>query len=165
MISLFEKYVPGFDDELRQAWQTLIDRVSNVIKLPKLNEERLLKKAAEYLNVIASEQAWEESDRERRWQEIKAEVQATGTYTHTYEELAYGAQLAWRNTSKCIGRIQWNNMVVRDRRQVTDPDEMFSELEEHLRLGTNGGNLQIVMTVFRPRLPKEAWGPRIWNPQ
>ncbi len=165
MILMFEKYVPGFDDELRQAWQVLIARVSNVIKLPKLNEERLLKKAREYLDVIASEQAWDESDRERRWQEIKAEVQATGTYTHTYEELAYGAQLAWRNTSKCIGRIQWSNMVVRDRRHVTDPDEMFQELEEHLRLGTNGGNIQIVMTVFRPKLPKERWGPRIWNPQ
>lgn len=165
MISMFEKYVPGFDQELRQAWETLIGRVSNVIKLPKLNEERLLKKAREYLDVIANEQAWEESDRERRWQEVKAEVQATGTYTHTYEELAYGAQLAWRNTSKCIGRIQWNNMVVRDRRQVSDPDEMFKELEEHLRLGTNGGNMQIVMTVFRPKHPKESWGPRIWNSQ
>ncbi|EDX83393.1 Nitric oxide synthase, oxygenase domain protein [Synechococcus sp. PCC 7335] len=165
MISMFEKYVPGFDEQLKEAWQVLIARVSNVIKLPKLNEERLLKKAREYLDVIANEQAWEESDRERRWQEIKAEVQATGTYTHTYEELAYGAQLAWRNTSKCIGRIQWSNMVVRDRRHVTDPDEMFQELEEHLRLGTNGGNIQIVMTVFRPKLPKERWGPRIWNPQ
>ena len=165
LILMFEKYVPDFTEELRQAWRVLIDRVSNVMKLPKLNEERLLKKAQKYLAVIAAEQAWEERDHDRRWQEIKAEVEATGTYTHTYEELAYGAQLAWRNTSKCIGRIQWSNMVVRDRRQVTDPDEMFKELEEHLRLGTNGGNLQIVMTVFRPKLPKESWGPRIWNPQ
>lgn len=165
MLILFEKYVPGFDDELRQAWSTLIDRVSNVIKLPKVNEERLLKKAREYLEVIATEQTWEESDRNRRWQEIQAEVQATGTYTHSYEELAYGAQLAWRNASKCVGRIQWNNMVVRDRRHVSDPDEIFQELEEHLRLATNGGNIQITMTVFRPKQPKERWGPRIWNPQ
>ncbi|NEQ50093.1 MAG: nitric-oxide synthase [Leptolyngbya sp. SIO3F4] len=165
MLSMFEKYVPGFDEELARAWQTLIDRVSNVIKLPKLNEERLLKKAREYLDVIATEQTWEESDLNRRWQEIQAEVRATGTYTHTYEELTYGAQLAWRNASKCVGRIQWNNMVVRDRRHVSDPDEMFQELEEHLRLATNGGNIQITMTVFRPKQPKERWGPRIWNPQ
>ena len=165
MFALFEKYVPDFSPELRQAWQTLIDRVTNVMKLPKLNEERLLKRAKQYVEQIAIEQSWEPDDKARRWAEIQEEVKATGTYTHTYEELAYGAQLAWRNASKCIGRIQWNNMVVRDRRHVTDPDEMFQELLEHLRLGTNGGNLQITMTVFRPKQPKERWGPRVWNPQ
>lgn len=165
MFVLFEKYVPDFDEELRRAWQTLFDRVTNVMKLPKLNEERLLKKAQQFLDLIATEQEWEPEARSQRWQEIEKEVQATRTYTHTYEELAYGAQLAWRNASKCIGRIQWNNMVVRDCRHVTDPDEMFRELEEHLRLGTNGGNLQITMTVFRPKQPKERWGPRIWNSQ
>lgn len=165
MFVLFEKYLPNFTPELRQAWQTLFDRVTNVMKLPKLNEERLLKKAKQFLEIIANEQAWEPEDKMRRWAEIQEEVNATGTYTHTYEEIAYGAQLAWRNASKCIGRIQWNNMVVRDRRQIADPDEMFRELEEHLKLATNGGNIQITMTVFRPRQPKERWGPRIWNPQ
>ena len=165
MFVLFEKYVPDFSPELRQAWQTLFDRVTNVIKLPMLNEERVLKKAKQYLDQIATEQEWEPEDRARRWVEIQEEVNATGTYTHTYEELAYGAQLSWRNASKCIARIQWNNMVVRDRRHVTDPDEMFRELEEHLRAATNGGNIQITMTVFRPKQPKERWGPRIWNSQ
>ncbi|MEM9008090.1 MAG: nitric oxide synthase oxygenase, partial [Cyanobacteria bacterium P01_F01_bin.86] len=165
VLSLFEKYVPDFDSELCQAWSTLLERVSNVMKLPKLNEERLLQKARNFLNTIADEQSWEETDRERRWQEIQAEVKATGTYTHTYEELAYGAQMAWRNASKCIARIQWHNMVVRDCRHVTDPDEMFRELEEHLRLASNGGNIQITMTIFRPKRPKESWGPRVWNSQ
>lgn len=157
--------MPDFTLELRQAWQTLIDRVTNAIRLPKLNEERLLKKAGQFLELIATEQVWEPDEKARRWAEIQAEVKATGTYTHTYEELAYGAQVAWRNASKCIGRIQWNNMVVRDRRHVTDPDEMFRELVEHLRLTTNGGNIQITMTAFRPKQAKEHWGPRIWNPQ
>jgi sulfite reductase alpha subunit-like flavoprotein/nitric oxide synthase oxygenase domain/subunit/hemoglobin-like flavoprotein len=165
MFALFEKYVPDFTPELRQAWQTLFDRVTNVMKLPKLNEERLLKKAKQFLDTIATEQAWESEDRARRWTEIQAEVKATGAYTHTYEEMAYGAKLAWRNASKCIGRIQWNNMVVRDRRHVIEPDEMFQELLEHLRLATNGGNIQITMTAFRPKQPKERWGPRIWNSQ
>ncbi len=160
MFALFEKYVPDFTPELRQAWQTLFDRVTNVMKLPKMNEERLLKKARQYLDQIALEQAWEPEDRTRRWVEIQEQVKATGTYTHTYEELTYGAQLAWRNASKCIARIQWNNIVLRDRRHVTDPSEMFRELEEHLRLATNGGNIQITMTVFRPKQPKERWGTR-----
>ncbi|MBN4004697.1 nitric oxide synthase oxygenase [Nostoc sp. LPT] len=165
MFTLFEKYLPNFTPEVRQAWQTLFNRVTNVMKLPMVNEERLLKKAKQFLDTIASEQLWEPEDKARRWVEIQQEVKATGIYTHTYEELAYGAQLAWRNASKCIARIQWNNMVVRDRRHITDPDEMFQELEEHLRFATNGGNIQITMTVFRPKQPKERWGPRIWNPQ
>lgn len=162
---LFERYLPDFTPELRQGWQTVLDRVIDVVKMPMLNQERLLKKAKQFLNIIASEQAWEEEDKERRWKEIKEEVKATGTYTHTYEELAYGTQLAWRNASKCVGRIAWNNMVVRDRRHISDPDEMFRELQEHAQFAANGGNLQITMTVFRPKLPKERWGPRIWNSQ
>ncbi|MCC3422471.1 MAG: nitric oxide synthase oxygenase [Microcoleus sp. PH2017_01_SCD_O_A] len=165
LVLILEKYVPDFTPELGHAWQTLFDRVINVMKLPKLNEERFLKKAKQYLKQIATEQEWEPEDQARRWVEIQEEVKATGTYTHTYEELAYGAQLSWRNASKCIARIQWNNMVVRDRRYVTNPDEMFRELEEHLRYATNGGNIQITMTVFRPKQPKERWGPRIWNSQ
>ena len=165
MFILFDKYLPNFTPELRQGWQILFDRVVNVIKLPMLNQERLLKKAKQFLDLISGEQAWEPEDKERRWKEIREEVHATGTYTHTYEELAYGTQAAWRNASKCIGRIAWNNMVVRDRRHVTDLDEMFRECQEHVKFATNGGNLQITMTVFRPRQPKERWGPRFWNSQ
>ncbi|MCA1991751.1 MAG: nitric oxide synthase oxygenase [Coleofasciculus sp. S288] len=165
MFVLFEKYLPNFTPELRQAWQILFDRVVNVIKLPMLNQERLLKKAKQFLDLISGEQAWEPEDKERRWKEIREEVKATGTYTHTYEELAYGAQVAWRNASKCVGRIAWNNMMIRDRRHVTEPDEMFRECQEHVQFATNGGNLQITMTVFRPKLPKERWGLRFWNSQ
>ena len=143
----------------------MLDRVINVIKLPMFNQERLLKKAKQFLDLISGEQAWEPEDKERRWKEIREEVKATGTYTQTYEELAYGTQVAWRNASKCVGRIAWNNMVVRDSRHVTDPDEMFRECQEHVQFATNGGNLQITMTVFRPKQPKERWGPRFWNSQ
>ncbi len=165
LFTLFEKYLPDFTPELRHGWLTLLDRVVNVIKMPMLNQERILKKAKQFLDLISSEQAWELEDRERRWKEIKEEVHATGTYTQTYEEIAYGTQVAWRNASKCVGRISWNNMVVRDRRHVTDPDEMFRECQEHVKFATNGGNLQITMTVFRPKQPKERWGSRFWNSQ
>ncbi len=165
LFTLFEKYLTDFTPELRHGWQTLMDRVVGVIKLPMLNQERILKKAKQFLDLISSEQAWELEDKERRWKEIREEVNATGTYAHTYEELAYGTQVAWRNASKCVGRISWNNMVVRDRRHITDPDEMFRECQEHVKFATNGGNLQITMTVFRPKQPKERWGSRFWNSQ
>ena len=101
----------------------------------------------------------------RRADEIRREIVATGTYVNTYEELAYGAQVAWRNSPKCIGRIQWKNLVVRDCRDVVDTEEMFDELCEHLRSTITEGNIQSTMTVFRPKRPGERWGPRIWNAQ
>ncbi len=165
LVDLLEKYLPNFTPELRQGWQTLLDRVVNVIKLPLIDRERVLNKARQFLDLISSEQGWAVAEQERRWQEIREEITATGTYTHTYEELAYGTQVAWRNASKCVGRIAWNNMVVRDRRHVNDPDRMFRECQEHVQFATNGGNLQITMTVFRPKQPGERWGPRFWNSQ
>ena len=59
MFVLFERYLPNFTPELRQGWQILLDRVVNVIKMPMLNHERVLKKAKVFLDVISSEQVWE----------------------------------------------------------------------------------------------------------
>jgi len=66
------------------------------------------------------------------------------------------AQLLGAMPLACIGRIQWNNMVVRDRRHVTDPDEMFRDQKNICGLGTNGGN-QIIDGSFVPPA-SERWG-------
>lgn len=129
------------------------------------SRQRLLNSAGAFIRQIAQELNWSEAASAHRWHEIKEEIEQTGTYTHTTDELTYGAMLSWRNASKCIGRISWRTMKVRDRRHVTDPDAMFQECAEHLRIATNGGAIQSVMTVFRPRKPLERWGPRIWNSQ
>jgi sulfite reductase alpha subunit-like flavoprotein/nitric oxide synthase oxygenase domain/subunit/hemoglobin-like flavoprotein len=165
LLTVMKQRIPDFSPEQEYAWGVLLNRVSNVLKQPMLNQQRILKQADEFIRLIAEELAWETDEYERRWGEIEREVRTTGTYTHTQKELAYGAQVAWRNASKCIGRIAWRNMIVRDLRHVTDPDAMFRECVEHMRLATNGGNLQIVMNVFRPKKPMERWGPRIWNSQ
>jgi len=39
-------------------------------------------------------------------------VEETGTYQLTNTELVYGAKLAWRNSVRCIGRIQWSKLQV-----------------------------------------------------
>ena len=49
---------------------------------------------------------------EKRLAEIIQSIQTTGSYELTETELNYGARLAWRNSSKCIGRIQWSNLQV-----------------------------------------------------
>ena len=34
------------------------------------------------------------------------------TYELTENELVFGAKTAWRNASRCIGRIQWSKLKV-----------------------------------------------------
>ncbi|XP_022249354.1 nitric oxide synthase, inducible-like [Limulus polyphemus] len=100
----------------------------------------------------------------KRWEEIKREVEVDGTYTLTLEELTFGAKLAWRNASRCIGRIQWKNLEVQDARHVQTTQEMFEALCRHLEHATNGGNLRSMITIFPPRINgREDFC--LWNPQ
>jgi len=63
-----------------------------------------------------------------RFTDIKNEIKATGTYWQTYDELAYGAKLAWRNSTRCIGRNYWDLLSVNDYRSLNKPDEIFDAL-------------------------------------
>ena len=148
-----------------QALRTFLRRVCTIVSLPVRRNQKIFSKAKEWLELMAQECHWDVQQLQRRLDEIAEELRHTGTYTHTTEELSYGAQVAWRNAAKCIGRVNWNNMIVRDRRECTDPDEMYQEILEHLEMATCGGNIQIVMTVFAPKAPCERWGPRLWNTQ
>ncbi len=100
----------------------------------------------------------------KRLAEIQTEVETNGTYWQTYEELAYGAKVAWRNNTRCIGRLQWKSLEVRDMRYLSTAGEVFDAIVEHIRLTTNGGRIRPMITVFAPQAPR--WpGIRIWNPQ
>lgn len=96
--------------------------------------------------------------------EVRAEIAATGTYQHTPQELAFGARVAWRNSARCIGRLYWRGLRVRDRRAVSDPAEVAAECVEHLRLATRAGRIRATITVFAPDHPGRR-GPRIHNEQ
>lgn len=165
LLGMLGQHIPGFDDGQRQDWRNMFSLLKNERRQPKTREDHVLQKATEYLTQFADEWGWTEGDLERRLKEIADEIAATGSYAHTYEELAFGMQLAWRNSSKCIGRMQWKNLLVRDVRHIQHPDEIFEECIEHLRVAHNFGRLQSVMSIFRPRRPGERWGPRIWNSQ
>ncbi|MQS15192.1 nitric oxide synthase oxygenase [Streptomyces kaniharaensis] len=92
------------------------------------------------------------------------EIDRTGTYEHTPAELAYGAKLAWRNAARCIGRLYWRSLVVRDLRQLSAADDIARECFEHLRLAGNGGRIRPVISVFAPDRPGRP-APRILNQQ
>jgi len=99
-----------------------------------------------------------------RMRQVRGEVKAHGTYLHTPEELAFAARVAWRNSSRCIGRLYWRTLRVRDRRQVSAADQIAAECVNHLREATNGGQIRPMITVFSPDTPARP-GPRILNSQ
>ncbi|MCY1140511.1 nitric oxide synthase oxygenase [Actinoplanes sp. Pm04-4] len=94
---------------------------------------------------------------------VRAQIAATGTYVHTTEELAYGAKLAWRNASRCIGRLYWRSLVVLDRRRARTADEIFSLLVNHLQTAGEG-QIRPVISVFAPAQPGQPYA-RVWNEQ
>jgi nitric-oxide synthase, bacterial len=101
---------------------------------------------------------------ENRLAWVRAEIEATGTYRQTTSELTFGARVAWRNSARCIGRLYWQSLRVRDLRAVRTPDLVAEHCGEHLRQAGNGGKVRPVMTVFAPDRP-DAPAPRIWNEQ
>lgn len=101
---------------------------------------------------------------EQRLREVRDEIATTGTYRHTPRELRFGARVAWRNAARCIGRLYWQGLRVRDRRDVHDPAEVAGECVQHLREATRGGQIRSTVTVFAPDEPGQP-GPRIHNEQ
>lgn len=99
----------------------------------------------------------------RRLAQIQSEIDKTGTYQHTPDELTFGAQVAWRNSTRCIGRLPWAGLKVFDRRHVTEPSRMFHTLRSYLRYATHHGRIRPALVVFAPQHPEGGPAPRIWN--
>ena len=95
---------------------------------------------------------------------MRAEIERTGTYVHTGAEVEFGARVAWRNAARCIGRLYWHGLHVRDRRAVHSPSAVADECAAHLRASTRGGRIRSTITVFAPDRPDRP-GPRILNDQ
>ncbi len=99
-----------------------------------------------------------------RLDQVRAEIAERGTYEQTGAELAAGAKLAWRNSTRCVGRHHWQALVVRDCRALRQAADIFAAAVDHLRLSTRKGRVRPSITVFAPEAPG-APGPRIWNEQ
>jgi nitric-oxide synthase, bacterial len=124
----------------------------------------LLLRAWDFLEVCHREIPDKLGSLRHRWEQVRREVAETGTYRHTRAELVFGARVAWRNSVRCVGRVRWSTLVVRDARRVTSARHVYRELMRHMRFATNGGRIRSTITVFAP----DDWlGPqvRIWNEQ
>ena len=68
------------------------------------------------------------------------------------DTLTWIARHAWRMADRCVGRSGWKSLIVRDRTTLTDPDEIVADLEDHLRMTTNGGRIRPLATIYHPSI-------------
>lgn len=134
------------------------DRLSSLSSIEELSDEadRFLHQCYTELNRTA--------ELPGRRRAVAAAIRADATYDHTFAELEYGARVAWRNSSRCIGRLYWQSLRLRDRRAIDRPLRIAEECVGHLREATNGGRIRPTITVFAPDRPERP-GPRIRNEQ
>lgn len=58
--------------------------------------QTLVREALEFQQLYHKEKGTPPAARAARQAEILADIEASGTYTHTYDELQHGARVAWR---------------------------------------------------------------------
>uniref|UniRef100_A0A669PH31 Nitric oxide synthase, inducible n=1 Tax=Phasianus colchicus TaxID=9054 RepID=A0A669PH31_PHACC len=100
-----------------------------------------------------------------RLETVTKEIETTGTYHLTKDELIFAAKQAWRNAPRCIGRIQWSNLQVFDARDCKTAKEMFEYICRHIQYATNNGNIsRSAITIF-PQRTDGKHDFRVWNSQ
>jgi nitric-oxide synthase len=127
-------------------------------------KDQLCERAIDFLTMAYHEETFS-MPLESRKLEVLNEIEHSGTWTPTYEELALGARMAWRNSNRCIGRLFWKSLKVFDARTLDSPEQIFSALENHIEAAFRNGQIMPCITVFQPHRPNEKTGPRIINNQ
>lgn len=108
----------------------------------------LFEKAKLFIKQMGNELNIDEDATNERLLSIQQEIERTGSYIHTTEELTYGARLAWRNSNRCIGRLIWDKLNVVDMRHVADEKDYLTALETHITRATNNGKIIPTITIF-----------------
>lgn len=114
--------------------------------MDKKNE--LLEAAAAFIKTCYQELDKSPHDAGSRIERIEKEINSSGSYTHTKEELEHGAKMAWRNSNRCIGRLFWASLQVFDRRKDQTEEEVLRSLLFHIEHATNNGKIRPVISVF-----------------
>ncbi|WP_217585854.1 nitric oxide synthase oxygenase [Lentibacillus saliphilus] len=127
-------------------------------------QQELWEEARVFIQQCYAELGRTDIEIEARLDDIKHDIQETGTYVHTKTELIHGAKMAWRNSNRCIGRLFWENLHVIDARHVDNAEEAKATLFDHIEYATNGGKIRTTITVFPPRRHEHV-PLQIWNHQ
>ena len=103
---------------------------------------QLIGQARSFLELMRSEQLIDADTAAARLRQIAYSVARTGHYSMDSAELAHACRVAWRNSSRCIGRLPWRTLTVLDVRDRESAEEVFQACVDHLRLATNGGRIK-----------------------
>ena len=122
----------------------------------------LFEQAHEFLQQYYSESNL--SGLEKRLDQVQVEILRTGSYRLTEKELSFGAKLAWRNSNRCMGRLFWKTLKVRDRRSLSSAAEVFADALAHLKSATQGGKIRSTLSVYATA-DEGGLGFRILNKQ
>lgn len=109
---------------------------------------KLLEEANDFITQMYTE-IDQSNDIEKRLKEIEKEIYETGTYTHSFDELVYGARVAWRNSNRCIGRLFWDKMHILDARAANTNEEVHEALLHHIQYASNKGRIKPTITIFK----------------
>lgn len=129
-----------------------------------LEEKEILWNEAKAFIAACYQELGKEEEVKDRLDDIKSEIDRTGSYVHTKEELEHGAKMAWRNSNRCIGRLFWNSLNVIDRRDVRTKEDVRDALFHHIETATNNGKIRPTITIFPPEEKGEKQ-VEIWNHQ
>ncbi|GAB6614270.1 MULTISPECIES: nitric oxide synthase oxygenase [Bacillus] len=125
--------------------------------------KQLIEEASQFITICYKELNKEQFI-EERVKEIRVEIEKTGTYEHTFEELVHGSRMAWRNSNRCIGRLFWSKMHILDAREVSDEEGVYNALIHHIKYATNDGKVKPTITIFK-QYQGEGNNIRIYNHQ
>lgn len=125
---------------------------------------QLMAQARSFVELMRSEHLIDSDAGAARLRQITHSVARTGHYCMDPAELTHACRVAWRNSSRCIGRLPWRTLTVLDRRDLESAEEVFQACVDHLRLATNGGRIKPVMSVFAADVDG-LHRVRIWNSQ
>ncbi|MEI2319301.1 nitric oxide synthase oxygenase [Bacillus paramobilis] len=125
--------------------------------------KQLIEEASQFITICYKELNKEQFI-EERVKEIQVEIEKTGTYEHTFEELVHGSRMAWRNSNRCIGRLFWSKMHILDAREVNDEEGVYNALMHHIKYATNDGKVKPTITIFKQDQGEEN-NIRIYNHQ
>ncbi|PNH01556.1 Nitric oxide synthase, inducible [Tetrabaena socialis] len=127
--------------------------------------ETLVREALEYQDLYHLERGNSEEVKAERVKAILSEIEATGTYYHTHDELEHGGRVAWRNAPKCSNRKFWEELTLLDYRHVDTAEGMYLACLDLLETATLSCVTTTNIVVFRAQTPGTEDGPRIWNSQ
>lgn len=108
----------------------------------------LFEKARAFIELMYQELNLDPVQKQTRINDIELDIHLTGTYTHTKEELEYGAKVAWRNSNRCIGRLYWESLIVNDLRDIVTEEDFIESIDNHIRSATNGGKILPTISIY-----------------